>query len=232
MKQKIRKVAILSILFLPALMYAQSRAVPAELSAWISSTPFTWSDNENTLGTITFSADGQGKATWSGDTHFWKVESNGDLMVSAMGTQYVTRFVYDATAGSFAGARDKSSQVQDGVRTMLKPKVSLDSFQPKAGMNIIDRLKAWLAGSRFTWADNGNDLGMIAFALDGAGKASWSGETHYWKVEPNGDLVVSAMGTQYVTRFIYDFSTGGFNGRRDAASQVQDGVRATLKAIR
>ncbi len=232
MKQKIRTAAILAFFLFPALMYAQSRPAPAELSAWISSTPFTWSDNGNVLGTITFAGDGQGKASWSGDIHYWKVEPNGDLVVSAMGTQYVTRFAYDVSAGSFAGIRDKSSQVQDGVRAVLKPKATLDSFQPKAGTGIIDRLKAWLAGSRFTWADNGNDLGMIVFSPDGTGKASWSGEIHYWKVEPNGDLVVSAMGKTYVTRFVFDFTAGGFNGSRDPASQVQDGVRAVLRALR
>jgi len=72
------------------------------------------------LGTIRFTADGKAPVTWS-DVHAWRIDANGDLIISAAGTTWVTRFVYDAAAGSFAGTRDKTSQVQDGVKAVLKP---------------------------------------------------------------------------------------------------------------
>lgn len=216
----------------PAISSAQNKASPSELSEWIARTSFTWSDNGNVLGTIVFAANGQGKASWSGDIHYWRVDAHGDLIVSANGTQYVTRFIYESSAGLFTGSREASSQVQDGVRAVLMPASPLQKFEQETFISIVDRLKVWILNSSFSWSDNGSTLGTIFFYADGSGKASWSSDIHYWKVDANGDLVVSAMGRSYVTRFILDFSTGSFIGLRDESSLVQDGVQASLKALR
>jgi hypothetical protein len=78
-------------------------------------------DNGNKIGTVTFFSDGTAKHTYSNLPHSWKIEANGDLMIYAGGTLYVARLKFDAATGTFSGARDRTSQTQDGVRTVLRP---------------------------------------------------------------------------------------------------------------
>jgi hypothetical protein len=84
-------------------------------------TTFEWLDNGGSLGTINFYRDGTTRVTWINVPHVWRTDSNGDLMVYGGGTRWVVRLRYDATTCTFRGARDRTSQTQDGVNTELRP---------------------------------------------------------------------------------------------------------------
>lgn len=410
---------------------------------------YSWADNGNTLGTITFAADGSARTTWSGAIHYWKVEAGGDLIISAMGTTYVTRLKRDPATGIYNGGRDRTSGVQDGVRVVLQPTSPTTTKPPSTGpgpgaaldrtiwfatrgswkdnfgegkaydasgivvtgdeitlqadrtdqvavlyrkpiivpsgstvilrrqvyvhaanrkfeacltafgvndddlsarkppiseclfnvgyknfdyetdqnffaltdgrvyppgpgkfaggtapttsplwdqwfdeeirynsrtgetvclLNGKERLRlmarpltqpklklmlhpyGWNTGhfvrirnltistvpgksgpepssdlrsrllrTTYSWADNGSVLGTIVFSPDGSARATWSGETHYWKLEGADQLMISAMGTTYVVRLTYSPGDGSFSGARDRTSQVQDGVKTVLR---
>ncbi len=83
--------------------------------------PYSWSDNGNNIGTIVFASDGTARASWSGDIHYWKIESDGELVVHARGQTYVVRLRADREEGTLVGERDRASQVRNGVRIVLRP---------------------------------------------------------------------------------------------------------------
>lgn len=88
-------------------------------------TTFDFIDNGKKLGTIQFFADGSSKACcWTTGLVFWKTDnSNGDLMTNypaRNSTAIVTRLVYDAATCTYRGARDVTSQLHDGVITVLQ----------------------------------------------------------------------------------------------------------------
>lgn len=97
------------------------RQPAGDMRTLLLTTTFDWIDNGSRLGTITFSADGRAVPTWSGMAHTWRIDPNGELMVYADGTRYVVRLRYDPRGPSFSGARDRTSQTQDGVQTVMRP---------------------------------------------------------------------------------------------------------------
>jgi hypothetical protein len=96
-------------------------AVPIDAPSLLVSTAWSWIDSGNTLGTMTFYANGTASATWINVSQQWRIDANGDLMVYADGTRWVTRLRYDPDAGKFRGSRDATSQTQDGITTELQP---------------------------------------------------------------------------------------------------------------
>lgn len=84
-------------------------------------TTFVWNDNGRDLGTIKFHRDGRAEVTWINVTHTWRTDRNGDLMVYADGTRWVIRLRFDTNTCTFKGARDSTSQTQDGVQTVIRP---------------------------------------------------------------------------------------------------------------
>jgi hypothetical protein len=220
------------LLSLTSLHAQQGTGFDSSLGNWISTTTFTWSDNGNMLGTIRFFPDGRATASWSGMPHYWTLDNSGALIVSAGGTQYVTRLVWDAAMGTYTGTRDRTSQVQDGVRCLVRPASMPPSIATGGTGSLTDDLRAWLCRTEFAWADNGSTIGTMRFSPDGRAFPTWSGMPHTWIVDAAGNLVVSAGGTQYVTRLRYDFASGSLFGARDGSSQVQDGVKTTLRVQR
>ncbi len=87
---------------------------------FLVNTTFTWTDNGRTIGTITFTTDGVAHHTWSDLPSIWKLEANNDLLVLTNGTQYVVRLKWNSTSKFFSGERDVTSQIQDGVKTVMK----------------------------------------------------------------------------------------------------------------
>lgn len=84
-------------------------------------TTFIWNDNGRDLGSINFLRDGRAQVTWINLPHVWRTDSNGDLMVYGDGTRWVIRLKYDQTTCTFRGTRDRTSQTQDGVQTVIRP---------------------------------------------------------------------------------------------------------------
>ena len=84
-------------------------------------TTFIWNDNGRDLGTINFLRDGRAQVTWINVPHAWRTDSNGDVMVYGGGTRWVIRLTYDQNTCTFRGTRDRTSQTQDGVRTVVRP---------------------------------------------------------------------------------------------------------------
>jgi hypothetical protein len=84
-------------------------------------TAWTWIDNGTPIGTMTFFADGNASATWINVSQVWRIDPNGDLMLYADGTRWVVRLTFDPATRTFSGRRDATSQVQDGVLTVLRP---------------------------------------------------------------------------------------------------------------
>jgi hypothetical protein len=79
---------------------------------------FEWIDNGNRIGTITFTPDGLARDTWSPVPNTWRIDTNGDLII----TNYafcVTRLTFDGVA-AFSGRRDPTSKIQDGSQTRLR----------------------------------------------------------------------------------------------------------------
>jgi len=85
-------------------------------------TSFEWIENDRSLGTTNFYRDGSTRLTWINVPHIWRTDSNGDLMVYGDGTRWVTRLKFDPTTCTFRGTRDRTSQTQDGVQTVMRPK--------------------------------------------------------------------------------------------------------------
>jgi ketosteroid isomerase-like protein len=100
---------------------APAASMPTDMVGLLVAQPWEWIDNGRSLGTITFDRDGSARDTWLNLPQTWRVDANGDLVVAVMFGQWVTRLAYDPQSGSFAGARDRSSRTQDGVRTELRP---------------------------------------------------------------------------------------------------------------
>jgi hypothetical protein len=92
--------------------------VPGTFSALLAQA-FAWIDNGRRIGIITFSANGTAFDTWSPAPNTWRMGTNGDLLITNAGRNYVTRLTFDG-AGGFHGQRDATSQVQDGVQTVLQ----------------------------------------------------------------------------------------------------------------
>ena len=176
---------------------------------------FTWTDNGNYLGTITFTSDSIAHPTWTDLPNKWKLEPNNDLLVLTNGTQYVARLKWDSATQTYSGGRDVSSQTQDGVFTVMgkAKKISKD----------------FLFNAIFTWTDNGNYLGTITFTADGIAHPIWTDLPNKWKLEPNNDLLILTNGTQYVARLKWDNATQTYRGGRDVSSQTQDGVFTVMK---
>jgi hypothetical protein len=81
-----------------------------------------WSDRESGFsGSLFFTSDGVAHPNWTGDPMRWYVDRNGDLMVAQSGDHFVVRLTFDPQSNTFNGARDTSSQVQDGQHTQMKP---------------------------------------------------------------------------------------------------------------
>ena len=95
-----------------------------DLRTRLLQTTYTWSDGDNSLGTVSFAADGVARPSWSRMPHVWRLDPGGALVISAGGTTFVTRLTYNPDDGSFNGVRDRTSQVQDGVRSMMRPVVN------------------------------------------------------------------------------------------------------------
>ncbi len=112
---------VLIILGMQNFFIGDSSAQTGDINSTLLQTTYQWSDNGQVLGTIVFNPDGSANATWSGNIHYWKFDSNGDLIISAMGTTYITRLKRLPTSNNFSGERDKTSQVQDGVKTLITP---------------------------------------------------------------------------------------------------------------
>ena len=93
----------------------------AVLRSFLLDTDFDWIDNGRLLGTITFHADGTAAQNWINVEHTWKFDAGQDLVIHSDGTRWVTRLKYRVETRSFEGTRDKTSQVQDNIRTVLKP---------------------------------------------------------------------------------------------------------------
>jgi hypothetical protein len=81
---------------------------------------FAWIDNGNQIGTITFTQDGVARVTWTPGASTWRIDTNGDLVITDTGADYVVRLTFDGTS-AFLGRRDPTSRVQDGVQTQLRP---------------------------------------------------------------------------------------------------------------
>ena len=79
---------------------------------------FEWIDNGTRIGTITFTPDGRARDTWSPLPNTWKIDTNGDLIITNYAA-VVTRLTFVGTA-AFSGRRDPTSTVQDGVQTLLR----------------------------------------------------------------------------------------------------------------
>jgi uncharacterized caspase-like protein len=79
---------------------------------------FEWIDNGTRIGKITFTPDGLARDTWSPLPNTWKIDTNGDLIITNYAA-VVTRLTFDGTA-AFSGRRDPTSTVQDGVQTLLR----------------------------------------------------------------------------------------------------------------
>jgi len=84
-------------------------------------TTFEWLDNGRSLGAVNFLRDGRAQVTWINVPHVWRTDSNGDLMVYGDGTRWVIRLRFDPAACAFSGTRDRTSQTQDGVQTVVRP---------------------------------------------------------------------------------------------------------------
>ncbi|MBF0397436.1 MAG: hypothetical protein HQK78_11730, partial [Desulfobacterales bacterium] len=106
---------VLIILGMQNFFIGDSSAQTGDINSTLLQTTYQWSDNGQVLGTIVFNPDGSANATWSSNIHYWKFDSNGDLIISAMGTTYITRLKRLPNSNNFSGERDKTSQVQDGV---------------------------------------------------------------------------------------------------------------------
>jgi uncharacterized caspase-like protein len=79
---------------------------------------FEWIDNGNRIGTITFMPDGLARDTWSPVPNTWRIDTNGDLIITNFAF-CVTRLTFDGKA-TFSGRRDPTSKIQDGVQTRLQ----------------------------------------------------------------------------------------------------------------
>lgn len=93
-----------------------------DLPSLLVSAAWTWIDNGNGIGTITFYANGTASASWVGVLQQWLIDANGDLIVygDVSGARFVTRLTYNPAAGTFHGSRDATSQVHDGVTSELR----------------------------------------------------------------------------------------------------------------
>ncbi|MCK4663743.1 MAG: hypothetical protein KAT68_12805, partial [Bacteroidales bacterium] len=171
------------------------------LENFLVNTTFTWIDNGKTLGTTTFTTDGIAHPTWSDLHHTWKLEANNDLLVSANGTQYVARLKWNSTSKSFSGERDVTSQIQDGVKTVMK--------------EVEESPENFLVNTTFTWIDNGKTLGTTTFTTDGVAHPTWTTLPNIWKLEANNDLLIFTNGTQYVARLKWNSASQSFSGERD-----------------
>ncbi|MCK4662028.1 MAG: OmpA family protein [Bacteroidales bacterium] len=115
MKKGILLFAILLFFMIGSKGYAQESP-----ENFLVNTTFTWNDNGRTIGTITFTTDGIAHPTWTDLPNIWKLEANNDLLVFTNGTQYVARLKWYSASQSFSGERDVTSQIQDGVKTVMK----------------------------------------------------------------------------------------------------------------
>ena len=169
------------------------------------STPFEWIDNGRSIGTITFAPDGTGRATWINVSQAWRVDPNGNLMIYADGTRWVVRMIFDSATNSFSGARDVTSQTQDGVQTLMRP-VSLQQAQPALGQRF-GALRARLSADNYArlYADasvllarHGSTVGWIN-GMDptappndpGRGVTDWN--AHYGHAQGNAPTVAAAI---------------------------------------
>jgi hypothetical protein len=87
-----------------------------------------------------------------------------------------------------------------------------------------------LVGQAFAWIDNGRRIGIITFGANGTAFDTWSPPPDTWRIDTNGDLLITNAGRNYVTRLSLD-GAGGFRGQRDATSQVQDSVQTVLQRL-
>lgn len=92
-----------------------------DFRSFLLNNTFEWIDNGTKIGTITFFRDGSTKPTWINIPHTWSIDSNGDLMVYGGGKRFVIRLRFDPATNTFSGARDRTSQTQDGVSTFMRP---------------------------------------------------------------------------------------------------------------
>ena len=79
-------------------------------------------DNGRDIGTITFDRNGVAYPEWvRPETEAWRVDLNGDLILNYRNGQTIARLTRQGQSCAFAGARDRTSRTQDGVRSELKP---------------------------------------------------------------------------------------------------------------
>ena len=119
---------------------------------FLVNTTFTCADNGRTIGTITFTTDGVAHHSWSDLHSTWKLEANNDLLVLTNGTQYVARLKWNSASQSFSGERDVTSQIQDGVKTVMEKTRESEDYLNKA---IKEKGFVNLYGIRF---DSGKDI--------------------------------------------------------------------------
>jgi hypothetical protein len=205
--------------------------------------PFEWVDNGQSIGTITFAADGSAKPTWSPPNQAWSTDVNGDLLVHADGTRWVTRLRYDPASGSFSGARDATSMTQDGVQTLLRPHSTaarLARLHGSLSREDYARLYADLSviiaryGSGAGWLD-GQDL---AGSPNDPGRGVLSWDAHYGHaISSSADLgpllmarLSELQASIFIAQMIIDLETevaravSKYDGARVAVSALEEGI--------